>query len=163
MRFNIIWVILFFSLFLAACAKPQAKSAGAISPTQVKYPGKLVMYKQSDCGCCSAWADYMSRNGFEVTIVEEANMSLIRRRYKIPEELAACHTAVYGNLVIEGHVPAEDVVSLIQKPSTKVRLIAVPGMPLGSPGMEVDERKEPYATMVQTATGAVEKYREHGK
>lgn len=165
MKLKIIWILAFYPLFLAACEKPQAKSVEvqASLPVQVKYPGKLVMYKQPDCGCCSAWANYMTRNGFDVTTVVEPNMSLIRRRHKIPEELTACHTAVYGNLIIEGHVPAEDVVSLIQKPSTNVRLIAVPEMPVGSPGMEVDGQKQPYTSMIQNKNGSVEKYREHGK
>jgi hypothetical protein len=157
--------ILVTGFFMAACQKTpdtQAPSA-TLAKQQVKYPGKLIVYKQASCGCCTAWASYMRRNGFDVEIIEERSMNVIRNRFGVADNLKSCHTAVYGNLVIEGHVPVEDVASIIATPSLQVRLIAVPGMPIGSPGMESGDQKEPYASMIQDKRGKIEKFREHGK
>lgn len=166
MKGNIILSIFIFAVFFAACEKPPTnpeKAQTPIQPQATKYPGKLIVYKQASCGCCTAWANYMRRNGFDVEIVEERSMNVIRSRFGVADNLKSCHTAVYGNLVIEGHVPVEDVASIIATPSLQVRLIAVPGMPIGSPGMESGNQKEPYASMVQNKRGKIEKFREHGR
>jgi len=93
------------------------------------------VYKTASCGCCGAWVKHMKENGFTVRAHDVANPSDYREKFGIPKQFGSCHTAKVGGYAIEGHVPAVDVKRLLAaKP--KVRGLAVPAMPLGSPGME---------------------------
>ena len=89
------------------------------------------------CGCCHAWMVSMDRSGqFRPTMTDEPDMLALKRRLGIPADLAACHTAIVEGYIIEGHVPAVDIVRLLETRPAGVLGLAVPGMPLGSPGME---------------------------
>ena len=102
----------------------------------------VVVYKSPTCGCCSKWVDHMRDSGFSVEVHDRRNMSPIKSEMGIPRHLQSCHTAMVGGYVIEGHVPASEIVRMLrQKPSIKG--LAVPGMPMGSPGME-GPRSDPY-------------------
>jgi hypothetical protein len=103
----------------------------------------VTMYKTPTCGCCGLWADHMRENGFTVQEVVRANLSAIRQEYGVPGNMISCHTAVVDGYALEGHVPA-DVVERLLRERPAVAGIAVPGMPLGSPGMEQLGRWEPY-------------------
>lgn len=106
------------------------------------------------CGCCSAWADLMRRSGrFRVSLSNEADMGAVKRRLGVPLELASCHTASVGAYAIEGHVPVADILRLIESPPTGVRGIAVPGMPLGSPGMEAGSQRDAFDVIAFAADG----------
>jgi len=97
---------------------------------------KVVATKDPTCGCCSGWTDHIRAAGFPVEVIETADLSEVKTRLSIPRELASCHTAEVGGFVVEGHVPASVVKRLLdQKPDA--RGLAIPGMPVGSPGMEV--------------------------
>ena len=97
---------------------------------------KVSVVKDPDCGCCESWVDHMRSAGFEVEVSESTDMAAVKARFGVPEEMASCHTAVIDGYVIEGHVPADAVKQLLaEKPSA--RGLAVPGMPVGSPGMEM--------------------------
>jgi hypothetical protein len=112
----------------------------------------VTVYKSPTCGCCSDWVTYLRDSGFSVTVKEEVNMQPIKRRGKVPKQLAACHTATVGDYVVEGHVPAEQIERLVrEKPS--LHGISVPGMPVGSPGMERGDYVEPYSVVGFTASG----------
>jgi len=92
------------------------------------------VYKDPACGCCADYIEYLRRNGFEVDVVETADVSSVKAIYGVPAKLAGCHTAILGNYVVEGHVPVSAINRLLaEKPSIKG--IALPGMPAGSPGM----------------------------
>jgi hypothetical protein len=92
------------------------------------------LYKNPGCMCCDAYADYLRANGFNVTVVEHPNMTLIKHKYGVREDLEGCHLTVIGNYVIEGHVPVGPIRRLLaEKPDIKG--ISLPGMPDGSPGM----------------------------
>lgn len=93
------------------------------------------VYKTPWCGCCAGWAQHLKRNGFAVTIEESEDLDPIKRMLGVPEHLESCHTAVIEGYVIEGHVPAEAVQRLLAERPALTGL-AVPGMPIGSPGME---------------------------
>lgn len=95
-------------------------------------------YKTPTCGCCSKWVDHMRAAGFEVTAkdVSQDELEQFKTRHGVPASARSCHTALVGDYVIEGHVPASEVKRLL-KDRQKVAGLAVPGMPLGSPGMEV--------------------------
>lgn len=108
--------------------------------------------KRPNCGCCTKWADHLRAEGFEVTVSESGALWNVKRRAGIPQDLDACHTAKVAGYVVEGHVPASDIKRLLaERPAVKG--IAVPGMPFGSPGMEVDGRSEPYDVLSFDADG----------
>ena len=96
----------------------------------------LHVYKDPNCGCCSAWADHMRRNGFRVTTQDAGDLDSIKRKHRVPAALGSCHTATVAGYTIEGHVPADAVRRLLKERPKGIVGLAVPGMPLGSPGME---------------------------
>ena len=106
----------------------------------------ITVHKDPNCGCCSGWVDHLRAAGFSVDVQETADLVRVRQRYGVPPELTACHTAIVGGYVIEGHVPALAIRRLLaQRPDVKG--IAVPGMPIGSPGME-GGTPQPYAVIL---------------
>ncbi len=103
----------------------------------------VVVYKSPTCGCCAAWIDHLRSAGFSVSANNVADMTPVKTRLSVPQSMWSCHTAVVGGYVIEGHVPAEDIRLLLQQ-RPRVTGIAAPGMPAGSPGMELDGYRESY-------------------
>lgn len=98
---------------------------------------QIMVYKTPSCGCCHEWVAHLEKNGFAVTTQDVPDTSPYRDRYGVPRALASCHTGVIDGYALEGHVPAAEIKRLIaEKP--KARGLAVPGMPVGSPGMEVE-------------------------
>jgi hypothetical protein len=95
----------------------------------------IVVYKDPQCGCCVKWADHLSRNGFQVTTRNMAAMNMVKAAQGVPVPLASCHTAIVDGYVVEGHVPAAAIQRLLRE-RPRIKGIAVPGMPAGSPGME---------------------------
>lgn len=95
----------------------------------------ITVHKDPSCGCCGGWVEHVRRAGYAVSVIDTSDLETVKRRLWIPSDLWACHTAVLGEYVIEGHVPAHAVDRLLaERPA--VAGIAVPGMPVGSPGME---------------------------
>lgn len=95
----------------------------------------ITVYKSATCGCCGAWIEHMEENGFSATAQNVDDLAAIKRRFGVPDALQSCHTGLVAGYVVEGHVPADLVKRLLaEKPSGLG--IAVPGMPIGSPGME---------------------------
>lgn len=105
-------------------------------------PIAIDVYRDPNCGCCSAWMKHLEDNGFTVTEHIERDMGLIKTRHGVPHGLGSCHTGVIEGKFVEGHVPATDILKL----RDRAELIgaAVPGMPVGSPGMEMGDRHDPY-------------------
>lgn len=95
----------------------------------------VTVYKSPTCGCCGKWVDHLEENGFEVKAIDTYDVASVKDRYGLPDDLGACHTALVDGYVVEGHVPA-DVVKKLLTDRPDVVGIAVPGMPMGSPGME---------------------------
>ena len=110
------------------------------------WAGPLVeMWKDPNCGCCTAWAEHLEEAGFEVEMHDTREMREVKIEHGVPRDLASCHTALVDGYVIEGHVPAADIQRLLDE-SPEVAGLAVPGMPHGSPGMETG-RVDDYAVM----------------
>ena len=131
-----------------------AAAAGmAALPAMTAAPAKIAMevWKDPNCGCCKDWIALMEQAGFAVKVHDVGN-SAVRAKLGLPTRLGSCHTALVGGYLVEGHVPAADVHKLLkQKP--KALGIAVPGMPIGSPGMDGPEyggRKDPYDVLLVT-------------
>ncbi len=117
-------------------------------------------FRNPGCGCCEIWAAHMRRAGFSVTMLDDPELASRRTGLGVPEEISGCHTAVVGDYVIEGHVPPEDILSfLAAKPDA--RGLAVPGMPMGSPGMEMGGTADPYDVLIFTTDGASKVYASH--
>lgn len=114
-------VIAMGAALAAGCARAEAQG--------------LTVYKTPWCGCCGGWITHMTRAGFRTTVVELEDLAPIRDKHGIPFDLSSCHTGVIGGYVVEGHVPPADVARLLRERPRALGL-TVPGMPLGSPGME---------------------------
>jgi hypothetical protein len=108
---------------------------------------EITVYKSPTCGCCLAWVDHLRANGFTVIVEEMRDLAAIKQKLGVPRDLEACHTATVDGYVVEGHVPAADIRQLLEsKPDAKG--VAVPGMPIGSPGMERGDEKEAYSVIL---------------
>ncbi len=116
-----------------------ALSTGAAAPAEPLHDFSkeptITVYRDPNCGCCTKWIEHLIKHGFTVNDRKSDEMSEIKRGLGVPEKLESCHTGVVNGYVIEGHVPAADIHRLL-KEKTKVAGLAVPGMPMGSPGME---------------------------
>lgn len=111
----------------------------------------IEIFKTESCGCCGAWVEHLKANGFVTRVVNVDNPSDYRERGGIPNELGSCHTGMVQGYAIEGHVPASDIKRLLAT-RPKAKGLAVPGMPLGSPGME-GPRKDPFDVLLVDAKG----------
>ena len=122
---------------------------------------QITMYKTAGCGCCKDWVAHLEQNGFAVVAHDVPGTGPYRERYGVPRALASCHTAVIDGYAIEGHVPAEEIKRLIaEKP--KARGLSVPGMPVGSPGMELDgERRDAFDVVLFDDAGGRQVYRHY--
>lgn len=124
------WIIGLACLILVA-------GLGGVTYLQRQAPRtEIAVYKTPTCGCCSKWEDHLRNAGFDVSsrIVDDVNQ--VKNEKGVPFSLRSCHTAIVENYVVEGHVPADSIQKLLREAPQDVRGIAVPGMPIGSPGME---------------------------
>ena len=117
---------------VAACAL-----LGGHRPALAQALPKVVTTKDPNCGCCSGWVDHMRAAGFTVDVIETAEINRVKARLGIPQDLVSCHTAEVDGYVVEGHVPAAAVKRLLAE-RPRAQGLAVPGMPMGSPGMEME-------------------------
>lgn len=140
-------------------ALPVAGSIVATAPQSAALPA-VTVYKDPTCGCCSLWVAHMERAGFRVTIADTADMPALRARQGVPTHVQACHTALVGGYIVEGHVPADDVKRLLTS-RPKVKGIAVPGMPIGSPGMEQGSVKHAYSVLAFDDAGRTSVFAMH--
>lgn len=133
-----------------------ASSALAELPPEAR---EVTVYKTPSCGCCSLWAEHLAEAGFRVRVEERVELIPVKREHGVPLDLASCHTAVVDGYVLEGHVPAADVTRLLSE-RPDVEGLAVPGMPMGSPGME-GPRKDDYEVIAFDADGNREVFARH--
>ena len=120
---------------------------------------EIAVYKSPTCGCCSKWVSHLEANGFSVKAYDVQNVNSYKDRYGVPVPLGACHTAVVEGYVIEGHVPAADIKRLLAE-RPKMKGLAVPGMPAGSPGME-GPHSETYEVLSFDAAGETNVFARH--
>lgn len=126
--------------------------------TAASSPSKTAMvYKQVGCGCCSIWAEQLRKLGFKVSTLEVSDLARTKTAYGVPPSTHTCHTALIDGYVFEGHVPL-DLVQKVLKERPKIAGLAVPGMPLGSPGMEMGSRKDPYEVLAFDRDGKTSIY-----
>jgi len=114
----------------------------------------MVTYRDPGCGCCLKWVEVARKAGFAVTVRPSADMAAVKQRLKVPQSLGSCHTSVVAGLVVEGHVPPAAIRTLLAKRPAGVIGIAAPGMPRGSPGMEMpDGSRDPLNLTLFNAAG----------
>jgi len=126
----------------------------------VTQAAEVLVYKSPTCGCCKQWVKHMEANGFKVTTRDMLDLSPVKMQNGVLPELASCHTAIVDGYVIEGHVPAQDVRRLLRE-RPKVAGLAVPGMPVGSPGMEQGAHKDRYQVLTFTSSGKTAVFAQH--
>jgi len=119
-----------------------ASSTAPTAPSTVQ-AATMTVYSSPSCGCCVKWVDHLKEHGFTVEYIKTSELGAKKAELGIPRSLASCHTGVIGDYVVEGHVPAEQVKRLLAE-SPAIQGLSVPGMPIGSPGMERGNTKEPY-------------------
>jgi hypothetical protein len=143
-------LIAFFVALLLAC------------PALAAAEGSIEVWKSATCKCCINWVKHLEANGFAVNVnaADPSMLDRIKRQSGIGEELASCHTAKIGAYVIEGHVPAPDIKRLVAERPDALGL-TVPGMPVGSPGMEQGAETEPYDVLLIKKDGTTEIFARH--
>lgn len=119
------------------------------------------VYKSPTCGCCSNWIKHLQQNGFIVKTHDVSDASEYRAKFGVPDQFGSCHTAMVEGYAIEGHVPAREIKRLLAE-RPKAKGLAVPGMPMGSAGME-GPRSDPYEVLLFQADGKYAVYQKYGK
>src|SRR6185436_14671243 len=123
----------------AVLAGSLALAAGLMSRPVAAAKPAITVYKSATCGCCKLWVTHLKDNGFLTTAEDVDDLGAVKKKHGVPEALQSCHTALIDGYVVEGHVPA-DLIDRLLAERPQVLGIAVPGMPIGSPGMEMPGR-----------------------
>lgn len=137
-------------------------AAGVMVSQQAAIAADVVVYKSPSCGCCTEWVKHMRNNGFSVKVHDRNDVSPVKKQMGVPRQLQSCHTAKVGDYVIEGHVPASDIKRLLKEKPNVVGLTA-PGMPHGSPGMDMGPRKDPYDVLTFKHSGQTTVFASHNQ
>lgn len=154
MRSAIAGVVLLAGVGYFGLASAQRSPAPAANVT-------VEVYKSPTCGCCSKWVEHLQAHGFTVKTTDVDDLYDVKTRHRVPAAVESCHTALVGGYVVEGHVPASDVRRLLEE-RPAVAGIGVRGMPIGSPGMEVDGVKpQPYNVLGFDTTGRTHVFAKH--
>ena len=135
---------------LALLAMAESAAAATLAVTKTAY-----------CGCCKHWVEHMKKAGFQVEVREVEDVAPTRARLGVPDALRSCHTSEISGYAIEGHVPATDVKRLLATKPKAAAGIAVPGMVMGSPGMEHGDHKEPYKVVLFDKAGKTKVFASH--
>jgi len=180
-------VVLPLSLTIAACSQPNSAADSipvneptiATQTTHTEQPTAEIMpvsapsdiqstilknisatvYKDANCGCCKEWVGYAEDNGLSAAAHDVADVSLFKDRYGVPQQMRSCHTTVTTDgFVFEGHVPAKHMAQFLKNPPSDAIGLAIPGMPVGSPGMEYQDKFMPYKVMQLNKDGSTEVY-----
>ena len=150
--------------FLARTAAVGASLAGGKSvwaAVAAGDPKTMTIYMSPTCGCCAKWVDHVKAAGFTAVVHEDEDMETVKNSLGVPKDVRSCHTAQIDKYLIEGHVPAEDIKSLLARKPAGVGL-AAPGMPASSPGMAVPgEPHEPFEVLLFRRDGSSEVYAKH--
>lgn len=135
---------------LAAAA---AVAVFAAAPAGAEDAPHITVHRSPTCGCCKAWVSHLRAAGFSVEVIDEADIAAVKTRLRVPASLASCHTAEVAGYVVEGHAPAATIHKLLAEKPAAIGL-AVPGMPIGSPGMETGGTADVYDVLLFDANGS---------
>lgn len=153
-------ILVFTGLLLAACQGEDSTSGSAESAVASNTQADFQVYKSPTCGCCGDWIDHLSDAGFSSGTHHPDDMGGLKAELGIEPRYQSCHTAVsQQGYVFEGHVPASVIEDFLAAPPADALGLAVPGMPVGSPGMEMGDRFDPYDVLLLKRDGSSEVYR----
>lgn len=141
---------------LVLAAIPAAACVRPANATQ------LANSKSPYCGCCGAWIDRVEASGIKTAVQEMEDVTPMARKLGVPDDLRSCHTAEIDGYFVEGHVPAADIRKLLRE-RPKARGITVPGMPIGSPGMEQGDQRQPFDTLLVDRSGKATPFARHNQ
>jgi hypothetical protein len=148
---------------IAAVAALLALSAAACNAVDEQPPIAAIVdvYKDPTCGCCSQWVEHLEAAGFTTRVTDSDAMAALKDTHGVPSAARSCHTALVGGYVVEGHVPAADIQKILRE-RPAIAGLAVPGMPIGSPGMEVPGMAaQPFDTLSFTKDGSMQVFASH--
>ena len=145
------------SIFLAVVLSLAALSTAQANDDLAK---DVVVYKNPQCGCCNKWVRYLEGHGYNVSVENTRDIYAVKQRLGIPERLAACHTAIIDGYIVEGHITHRDIERLLLT-QPEVKGIAVPGMPAGTPGMEMGNVVESYDVISFDENGKLKIFTRH--
>ncbi len=137
-------------------------SLGGLVAAQRTAAPTVEVFKSPTCGCCANWVKHLEAHGFATKVTDIEDMTQVKSKYGVPGRLQSCHTGLVNGYVLEGHVPAADVQRLLKERPTVVG-VAVPGMPVGSPGMEVGNTVQPYDVLTFNKQGQTTVFASHGR
>ncbi|ANV85201.1 hypothetical protein AWQ21_12945 [Picosynechococcus sp. PCC 7003] len=150
---------------IAAFSQSQAQGDQLrLVENQTPIPSQVIaaeVYRTPTCGCCGAWVDHSEANGFTFTDNIQPDITAIKEQFGITPELASCHTTVANGYVFEGHIPAADIQRFLANPPADVVGLTVPGMPIGSPGMEAGDRQQAYQVLALHKDGTTSVFQEY--
>lgn len=147
-------IISIISMAILACSESSAPESPAVAETI-----SIEVFKSPTCGCCGKWVSHLEEHGFEPTIRNQNSLVAIKKKHNIPENLQSCHTGVTSDgYFFEGHIPAKHIAAFIANPPEGAIGLSVPGMPTGSPGMEMGDRFTPYEVLLVKANGSTEPF-----
>lgn len=147
--------ILILTIFLAVACTDKQAVLGEQSGTDVIY---IEVFKQASCSCCGNWVDHLRGAGFDVKTRNRLNLNAIKNEFSIARPYQSCHTAVAEDYIFEGHIPAALIKKFLKEKPIDALGLAVPGMPIGSPGMEMGERFDSYDVLLLKTDGSSEIY-----
>ena len=148
--FNLIFII--FSISLSSLEQEYSSSQNKFS---------LLVHKTPTCGCCKKWVKHLEANSFSTMIKDHQNLQNVKEQYSIKPKYQSCHTAIsQEGYIFEGHIPSKFIKKFLANPEADAIGLSVPGMPLGSPGMEVEGRFMPYDVLVLYKDGSSKVYAE---
>lgn len=143
---------------LTSMQEMQTEAASGAAPADAP---TVLVYKAPTCGCCEGWVEHLRENGWDVTVEDRNDIDQLKNLLGIPVRLRSCHTAQIGNYLVEGHVPASDIRRLLEE-QPQVAGLTAPGMPMGSPGMEVPGRApDAYDVLSFDANGETRVFASH--
>lgn len=122
---------------------------------------EMTVYKTPSCSCCENWIKSMQENGLKVTTIIKSNLQKLKRKHGVSVENSSCHTALIDGYVIEGHVNYSAIKKLLKQKPKNIKGLTVPGMPIGSPGMEFGNKKDPYNILAIKQDGSTIIYEKH--
>ena len=135
-------------------------TVASLSSVAAEIFSTIMVYKSPTCGCCTEWVKHLKENGFEVMSHNVQDVGKYKEKANLPYGMGSCHTAFVDGYAIEGHVPASDIRRMLtEKPD--ILGIAVPGMPMGSPGMEYGDRRDAYKVVSFTKDGKTDVYSQY--
>ncbi len=156
-KFVTSWALLIVSLWISACSDTQDQQDKQTTVPQAEE--LLTVYKSPTCGCCAEWVDHVESASYATETNHPENLEAIKDHYKVPGNLRSCHTAVSKKgYVFEGHVPARYIKQFLDNPPKDAIGLTVPGMPVGSPGMEVGDKFSPYKVILLKQDGTIQTF-----